>query len=52
MTAIVIAHRLSTVREMDRIVVLGDGQIIEEGSFDELIQKKGSFFELWERQRF
>ena len=51
-TAIVIAHRLSTVREMDRIVVLDDGRIIEEGSFDELIKKRGSFHALWERQKF
>ncbi len=51
-TAVVIAHRLTTIREMDRIVVIEDGRIIEEGSFDELLSKKGRFFELWEKQKF
>lgn len=50
-TAIVIAHRLTTVREMDRIIVIEDGKIVEEGSFDELYQKRGRFHELWEKQK-
>lgn len=50
-TAIVIAHRLTTVREMDKIVVVEDGRILEEGSFSELQEKKGRFFELWEKQK-
>ncbi|HEX8591338.1 MAG TPA: ABC transporter ATP-binding protein [Candidatus Paceibacterota bacterium] len=49
-TAVVIAHRLTTIREMDRIVVLEGGKILEEGSFAELYAKKGRFYELWEKQ--
>ncbi len=51
-TAVVIAHRLTTIREMDRILVLENGEIIESGTFDELYEKKGRFFELWEKQKF
>lgn len=50
-TAIVIAHRLTTIRQMDKIIVLEQGKILESGSFDELYKKKGRFFELWEKQR-
>ena len=49
-TAIVIAHRLSTVANLDRIVVLKDGKIIEEGSHKELLKKKGDYYKLWSRQ--
>ncbi len=51
-TAIVIAHRLTTIKEMDRILVLEEGRIIESGSFDELYASKGRFYELWEKQKF
>lgn len=51
-TAVVIAHRLTTIKEMDRILVLEEGRIIESGTFDELFRKKGRFFELWEKQKF
>jgi ABC-type multidrug transport system fused ATPase/permease subunit len=51
-TAIVIAHRLTTIRGMDRILVLENGHIIEDGTFEELIKKQGRFFELWEKQKF
>lgn len=50
-TAIVIAHRLTTIKEMDRIIVIEDGTIVEEGSFAELQKKRGRFFELWEKQK-
>ncbi|MBR5091564.1 MAG: ATP-binding cassette domain-containing protein [Ruminiclostridium sp.] len=50
-TRIVVAHRLSTIRNCDRILVLDKGSIIEEGSYDELIEKGGLFAELVERQR-
>jgi ABC-type multidrug transport system fused ATPase/permease subunit len=50
-TAVVIAHRLTTIREMDRILVIEGGRIIEEGSFDELYKKCGRFFDLWEKQK-
>ncbi len=49
-TAIVIAHRLSTVASLDRIVVLEDGEIVEQGSHHELLKKHGSYFKLWSRQ--
>ena len=49
-TAVVIAHRLTTIKEMDRILVVEGGTILEEGSFDELSAKKGRFHELWEKQ--
>lgn len=50
-TRIVIAHRLSTIKQCDRILVLEGGQIIEDGTYDELIAKNGSFAELVARQR-
>lgn len=50
-TALVIAHRLTTVREMDRIIVIEEGKIIEEGTFDELHARRGRFHELWEKQK-
>jgi len=50
-TRIVIAHRLSTIRHCDRIIVLEDGSIMEDGSYDELIARRGYFSELVKRQR-
>lgn len=50
-TRIVIAHRLSTIRQCDRIVVLDKGKIIEDGTYDELLEKNGFFAELVARQR-
>lgn len=49
-TAIVIAHRLSTVKNADQIVVLGDGRIVEGGTHDFLIQKKGEYYNLVKNQ--
>ncbi len=46
-TAIVIAHRLSTIRHAGRIVVLDHGQIVEEGTHDELIEAGGRYFKLY-----
>jgi ATP-binding cassette subfamily B protein len=46
-TSIVIAHRLSTVRSADRIIVLRDGQIIEEGDHDNLLEEGGHYAELY-----
>lgn len=50
-TRIVIAHRLSTIRHCDRIIVLDKGKIIEDGTYEELIDRNGFFAELVERQR-
>jgi len=49
-TTIIIAHRLSTLRKMDRIIVLDKGKIIEEGSHRALLTKNGKYKELWEHQ--
>lgn len=49
-TAIVIAHRLSTIQKMDRIVVFKNGNIIESGIHAELINKKGEYAKMWQKQ--
>ncbi|MFX0065082.1 MAG: ABC transporter ATP-binding protein [Candidatus Hermodarchaeota archaeon] len=49
-TSIIIAHRLSTIRKADRILVLNNGKIIEEGSFEALIDMKGEFYNLYQLQ--
>ncbi len=50
-TRVVVAHRLSTVRHCDRIMVVDGGRIAEEGTYEELIARNGLFAELVERQR-
>lgn len=51
MTRIMVAHRLSTVENCDRIIVMDAGKVVEEGNYKELIEKKGLFYELAKRQR-
>ena len=49
-TVIAIAHRLSTVMRMDRLIVLDQGQIIEDGTHQELLELNGLYARLWHRQ--
>ena len=49
-TVIIIAHRLSTVKDADKIVVLEDGKIVEMGTYEELLEKKSAFFDLVRNQ--
>ena len=50
-TIINVAHRLSTVQKANRILVLSYGKIVEDGTFEELMQHKGDFYELWNHQK-
>ena len=49
-TSIIIAHRISTIKNADKILVLDNGEIIEQGTHDYLMQQKGNYFELYEKQ--
>jgi len=49
-TSIIIAHRISTIKNADKILVLDNGQIIEQGNHAYLMQLKGTYFELYEKQ--
>lgn len=49
-TSIMIAHRISTIKNADQILVLDHGEIIERGNHDLLMQQKGAYFELYEKQ--
>ena len=48
-TTITIAHRLTTVKDADRIVVLGKEGIVEEGTHETLLAKEGTYYRLWNR---
>lgn len=49
-TSLIIAHRLSTIQDADFIVVLDEGRIVETGNHEELIEKKGRYYELYMTQ--
>ncbi|KAA0989535.1 peptidase domain-containing ABC transporter [Dyadobacter sp. UC 10] len=49
-TIIIIAHRLSTVMNADKIIVLEQGKLIEEGSHKKLLNKKGKYYDMWKQQ--
>ncbi|WP_414839093.1 ABC transporter ATP-binding protein [Carnobacterium sp. TMP28] len=51
-TSLIIAHRLSTIKDADKILVLNNGEIVEQGSHDELIDKKGAYFDMYELQTY
>jgi ATP-binding cassette, subfamily B, multidrug efflux pump len=50
-TTLLISHRISTVRDADMIVYLNGGRIIEQGTHDGLVQRRGAYYELYQRQR-
>src|SRR5690606_25082056 len=50
-TSILISHRVSTIKNADKIILLEAGKIIEQGTHDKLIELQGSYFELHEKQK-
>ncbi|OGB98469.1 hypothetical protein A2V82_17425 [candidate division KSB1 bacterium RBG_16_48_16] len=49
-TSIIVSHRISTVKDADNIIVLDDGEIVEQGTHDQLIQQQGLYFKMHQRQ--
>ena len=49
-TSFVIAHRLSTIRDADKVVVIDSGEIVEQGSHQELLDKRGFYYRLYVSQ--
>jgi ABC-type multidrug transport system fused ATPase/permease subunit len=50
-TAVVVAHRLTTIKEMDKILVIEKGELVESGNFNELYGQQGRFYQLWSKQK-
>ena len=49
-TTFIVAHRLSTIKEADTILVMNNGQIIEQGNHEQLLEKKGFYYNLYNSQ--
>lgn len=49
-TTLIIAHRLSTIKHADEIIVLDQGKVAERGTHDQLMEKQGEYYELWQMQ--
>ena len=49
-TMLIVAHRLSTIKNCDKIIVLDDGKVIEQGTHEELLSREGRYYELWQLQ--
>jgi len=49
-TSLIIAHRISTIKNADKILVIDNGEIVEQGHHDDLMLQKGIYFELYEKQ--
>ncbi|GAA7658939.1 hypothetical protein JP0144_04170 [Helicobacter pylori] len=50
--ALIVTHRMSSVRQTDEIIVLDKGKLVEQGSFETLIKKQGLFSELYLKQQY
>ena len=48
---LIIAHRLATIKNCDMIIVLDEGEIIEQGTHQELLEKEGQYYRLWQMQQ-
>ena len=48
---LIIAHRLATVKNCDEIIVMNQGEIVEQGSHEKLLERQGEYYRLWEMQQ-